>query len=424
LGVRSRTARATHISSPRGRVGVAIDFSSQIYGFLGHKTNEPAIYDCEKYSIWSDLSSVPTDINKLHEKTDFYNTKHVYVSYCNDPRTLLLEDEAYKWFMYPERTWHDFNSKDFLEQTFITHTVRRLQQHVIKFEPWKDLLKKYHSEDEQLLNRVLQILEPKISEVAKYIYNNWHQLIDYDDIYSRAYSLVESMVCGDKKSVVGGVVDKYKHRTGSKSSLKSLNRDIRIHPFSTHSKSSKSDIKKTFHENTEYLSGLIKERISANSPIVETLMLLSLIPDARSSWLTASLNRSSERIYTPSSNVSVVEFIFGKKGCSRSNIVRYLKDSFHTEKNRARKFSRFNEEVQYEPPVAMARRWKKNDISKYTAEDLASLNTMAEKVLKGKLLMAYRAYLNRSLNFSDVNERQRLSRARKILREKSPNSPH
>ena len=47
----------------------------------------------------------------------------------------------------------------------------------------------------------------------------------------------------------------------------------------------------------------------------------------------------------------------------------------------------------------------------------------SEKFLNGKRLTAYRDFLNGSLNFSDENQRQNLSRARKIIKEKSPNLP-
>lgn len=438
-----RTAQAIPQARPHGRVNVAIDFSNQIYGFQGHKTNEPSIYDCDEYSIWSSVPSVATDRKKLHEKTDFYNTRDILVNYCNNPQTLLLEDEAYSWFMSASRTWQDFNSKDFLEQTFITHTIWRLQVHVTEVEPWKELLKEYHSEDARLLNRFLEILEPKISETAKYLFNSWNQLIDYNDIYLRAFILVGSLVFGDNKKIIGEVLDAYnRNQTDNKSSIKSLNRDFRLHPFSTHSNKNKSDIKKTFHENTNFLFELIKERSSDASPIVETLLQLLINPDDRSSWLTSSLNRNSERIYCPNGNISVAEFVFGRKKYSRSPLSRYLNDSFHTEKNQRKKVTQYaddaeknrrlivtqsddgeNEYFLEEIPHA-PRRWKRNDVlRKYSLEELSQFKQKSESILKGKLLIAYKAFLDGRYYSTNRKMSKNLSRARKILREKAPDLP-
>jgi len=416
-----RTKKATSIPRPHGRVDIAIDFSSQIYGFGGHKTSEPVIYDCEKYSIWSDLPSIPIDVNKLHEKTNFYNTRHIYINYSNNTQTYLLEDEAYKWFMSPDRLLSDFESKDFLEQIFIAHTIRRLQEHIIAPEPWKDLLREYHSEDRRLLDRFLTILEPKILGVAKYLYNYWGKIIDYGDISSRAFIFVQAIAFGDNKKVIEDVLEKYNHDSAfTKTAFKKLKRDMRVHPFSTHTKSKKTDIKKTFNENIEYLLKLIKEKSHINSPIVETLLLLLLERDHKSSWLTGSLNINSERIYSLNNNISIVKFIFGKYGYSRSNIVRYLKDSFRTEKSREKNLSSLNDEFEYKDIPARAQRWKKNDIAQYTNIELNLLKAQGEKILKGKSLTAYMSFLDGSFDFSDPTQRQRLSRARKIIKEKSP----
>ena len=163
------------------------------------------------------------------------------------------------------------------------------------------------------------------------------------------------------------------------------------------------------------------QKIIDGNSIASTLLSLMLQHDARNSWITGALNRDSERVYFPNSNISIVDFIFGKKRTNRSALMRYLSDSFRTERNKINKRYSFNEKValtydegdeySYDPPPAIPRRWK-NYISP------KKLNPEYQSVidkLPPKQRTAYLSFIETTYYSGNVNNRQNLLKAKRKL---------
>jgi hypothetical protein len=406
--------KAISYSSKSGRVDVAIDFSSQIHGFGGHKTREPSIYSCREYSIWSDLPSIATNVDRLHEKTDFYNAKHIFVSYDNYSTRLLLEDEALKWWMEPQRCISDFYSTDFLEQTFITHTIWRIQEHTTAFAPWKDLLIRYRKEDEMLLQRVLSILSPKTEEAAQKYFKQTAHIISYDDIYNRVYLLVSKMAFGEGRVFIESALKDEYERPAEKLKRKQEFRDFNLHPLRSHKIRNGHNInvestkELIVNETAQYISQLSNH----DSLHAAETAILMLQRDALSMGIVGAMNRNSKRVYKPWFEANIIDYIFGR------SLFWHLKDYFKTELKRARSKIEYNDEYFYGESIEVGNKqksWKTYRDKKTIPENVF---LQIQSVLGGRKRPweAYQAFLNGTYNSADQNMRQNLRRAAAILR--------
>ena len=411
----------SNLGRPGGDAHIAIDFENQIFGFPNYSSSRfyvvSYIYESEMYSIVSFANSVG-QINavtgKLERTKAFFSTDDIYIVKGEDEE--LLDDYAYNFILQSTPGDNIFESKDFLDQTCITHTIHRLQNARTQPEPFNEYTREQQEKLTKLEDAFLKLFEPNVVAVSNFLFNRWGGSIEYGDIYSRSLTLAQAMIAGDSKLIIEDVLRNYNQNRGNKiSETRSKNRAERLHPFSTHAGKNNTDIKKTFHSDVEQLQSLIKQHAASNSPALVTLITLLVDPDARSSLITGDLNRNSERVYFPNANLSINEFILGKYGFKRSRIVRYLKDSFKTERSRAKKIDSLDEELYGETIASPPRRWKKNTVARLSNEELEQLKKEARSVLSGAPLETYIGYLSGQYDSTKPSQRQRLSRARRKI---------
>ncbi len=378
----------------KGRVAIAIDFANQIYNHKGHKTDGQYIYASETCTVFSYYD--PFENNS-------YVAQSIVVS-TSENNTVLLEDYAKDWILSPERSLNMFDSKDFLEQTCITHSIWRIQLNNDSLEPHKEYQKKRVEEDRKILNVFLKILAPKIKTVSRQLFKRFRGSIDEIEIFNQAYQLCQLMLVGENQKIIENLAD-FQTKNGRQRS-RQYQRELRLHPLRTHKNSKKPDISKATQsavkEAFNYLAHKKKNNLHTFLELFE--------PSIFANYVSSIINHDSDLVYKPWYKHNLVDHIFGTEG-KYSPLFTLLRDHFKTKINNFKKNTAFDETMSYEDLPSFKRRWIINKGNTSLDEQELSLN-LAKKILPKKQLGVYSKWLSGEYNSSDQNERQNLKKAK------------
>lgn len=430
---RRSAAAAMPSGRRRGYAHIAIDFENQIFAFPDHSVplsdGVSYIYSSNAYDIvafYGPIGKINNQTGEVDKVGARFSTDDIYVVRGKDEE--LLDDYAYDFILGSTAVDNIFESKDFLVQTCITHTIQRIWNAAQSIDPWNEVRKRRHKKVEDLENAILRLIDPKIKRTAGQLFNRWGGVIDKHEIEARALIYAAALLFGDNKKIIGRIVNS-SASGGTRSTLRNMDRDLKIHPYSTHSskKQTNVDIERMQKEGAQQISDLMLAAMQAGSwGLVETLLILRNDPDAFASFISEGISLNSKWRFCPNPHHNALDFIFGNQKRNRPPLIqRFLRDSFRTEKDRAKKQSQFNDGLENEQVPTPPRRWKKNDVSsKYSIEELSQFKTMSETILSGKLLATYKDFLSGSHDSKNEAKRQCLHRAKKIIREKAPDLPH
>lgn len=407
-----------YFSRQTGEIHISIEFSTSVHNFKGYKTvDEFCIYDCEKYSIMSYARPM---------KEGFYTAPDLYIFHKGAEEEELLEDYAFSWINDPTRDISIFNSKDFLEQTCITHCIWRIQDSNNSLEPFNDYQKEVKQRTDKIIDSMLTIFKPKLIEVVKKFHSKYQHL-DFNNIQAEALRVVSNMIIGENKKHIEKTLNILNKEPDQKQKAR-----VEFRSDSIHTIKSRKD-KKSYGPDLETIkNGAIAEILRTTNPdslySVELLVRL-LQPDNFSTFVSESLSYNSPKVYSVFNEESLANFIFGSKG-KFIPLFGYLRDVF---KNKIKQyknniysehvddFDQFTIDDSYDF-VGKGRKWKAN-INSYSESQIDNFTQEAQQVLKGKKLEAYVNWLNNAYVSSNQAERQNLHKAKVLIKESKIDIP-
>jgi hypothetical protein len=445
-----KTRNATSISRKRGGAEIAIDFENQIFGFPAYSISRfdvvSYIFESEDYDIISlgkPIGSINSLTGRLEKGSNFFSTDEIFVRFAKEGwKEILLDDYAYDFFTKQQQNISIFESSDFLDQVCITHSIRRVWHTISSIDPWNEYRKMKREKVHMLMGAILQVLEPKIAQITNSLYSGWKGAIDRGDIESATRVFANILAFGENKKVIQDVLTKM--GSGEKrSALRGVNRAYKVHPFATFSK---KKVKNTDIEGTETITRcligelLLSSAKTGNKQLFEILFQLRTDPDAYTSLVVDSISGNSERIFTPNTQHTLVDHIFGnRKRKERSRIKEYVQNLFRTQISSNKNRGDFDADVEmnhfddssYEDVMGYGRsnsavnikygrkkwRWQKNKLSKhYSQEQLEEIGVSAKAHLKGRCLDVFLKFLSEGYVTTGA-DRAALSRAKQKLRE-------
>ncbi len=389
-----------------GRINVSIDFSEQIHNFKGHKSSGRVIYSCDEYQLYSRHEAM--------NKDSFFTARDITIYDIKTDEEVLLEDYAFSWITDSERNIRDFNSKNFLEQTCITHCIWRCREDNDSFAPYNDYLKEKHEKTSLVVNALIKMLEPKIKKTIHSFYNKYPQ-IDQLDIESQARQIVYVLLIGENKKHLETTRDFILKNNEKKLEARKKFRESSVHVLKHY--------KNKVNDGIDWQTvndGTLEKILKTCSSLGDTELFLKMIePDALAMIHAQTLNYNSNLIYKPWFDDSIDEHIFGRVG-KKPLIFSILKDYFKAQinnKNNNLNLDNINESnISNDYLVGVPRRWKKNQ-NYFNESEKSYYLEKAKIVLTVKGLEVYKKWLSGNYNSSDIKERASLSRARKIIKE-------
>ncbi|MCX6739016.1 MAG: hypothetical protein NT098_03110 [Candidatus Parcubacteria bacterium] len=395
-----------YITIPYGRVHTAIDFSNQIHNFKGHQTDGHYIYYSPEYTIFSHHDPI---------KENFFEARAIVVSTENYD-SILLEDCAREWIISPERNIDIFDSKDFLEQTCITHTIWRIRTRHESLDPWNDYQREMADEDKKIEDNFLRIFDPKIKEVSNVFFKKY-PCMEREEIYAQTYLFCQLIIAGENEKVIKEIND-FKNKNG-KQQARQCNKGLKLHPLRTFANSKNFDIEKTTSESIEEILRLIP-----NAQYGGKLSLCSLLlPENLSGVVSGTINYNSKKVYKPWYDQNIRDYIFGKKGEKHSIIFSLLKDYFKTEIRHRNIHNNFDDTRSQEEVLVIKRRWKRNKPTLESESEKERILKIAQSILPKKQLVVYIKWLQGAYNSGNQNERQNLKKAKDKIKQTKANIP-
>lgn len=407
-----------YLSRRTGEIHVSIEFPTSVYNFRGYKTvNDFCIYDCKKYTIMSYARPM---------RDGFYTAPDLYILHKDTEEEELLEDYAFKWINDPTRDVSIFNSKDFLEQTCITHCIWRIQDSNNSIAPFNDYQKELKNETDKIVDSILRIFRSKIDEVVKKFHSRYQHL-DFSDIYSEALRIVSNMTIGESKKHIEKTLDILNKEPNQKQKAR-----VEFRSDSIHTTKSRKD-KKSYGPDLETMKdgafAEILKTTNPDSPYSVELFVRLLQPDNFSAFVSESLSYNSPKVYSVFNNQNLEDFVFGEKG-RHIPLYNHLKDFFKNKIKRYKKniyedhldnFDEFSEDGRYDFG-GKSRKWKINK-NNYSEFEIDVFIKEAQRILKGKKLEAYSKWLNNTYVSSSQAERQNLHKAKVLIKESKIDIP-
>lgn len=392
-------------SKPLGRVDIAIDFEKEIYNFKGFKVEGDTIYKAKKYSIYSNSEAI---------KECLFKAKHIIVAVPGSKEE-LLEIYAYKWITSSERKISDFNSKDFLDQLCITHSILRVQSSNHELESNNDIYKKFKKEDALVQSAILKLLETNIKKTSAY-FSSRNQVLDSLDVYAKTYEITSLLFGGENKKHVEQTLEFLVKNPEKKLLVKQMFRDHSVHTVKKNKNNKNTHDLKTIEK-------LFRESISSSIgkisiPQIDYILRSMIEPNHLATHVTKALNHNSSKIFKPSFENNLNDHIFGSKG-KHSFILSLLKDNFKSTVNqshsRHESYESYDleniEDTHNNSDYALPKRWGKHAKihNSLTIED-ALIKT--KKHLGEKQFEVYKKWLLGTYVSNYQNDRTALSRAR------------
>ena len=433
-----RSAQASCISHPHGHADIAIDFENQIFGFPNYskvfKNVVSYIYTSDLYTIVSHhdpVGRIDPNTGKLKIEGSLFATEDIWVMKSNGNEE-LLDTYSLNWVTSHEFGLSSFESKDFLEQTCISHSIWRIRMQNDSIEPWNNVRRRYAKEVENIKNAFLKVFEPRIRDVVTRFHRKY-PYIELNAIHSKAFEIASILLIGENRKHIEQSVTKYHNEPSKKAENRKYFRDNSVHTLKSYKDDHKSSID-LVKKSAEALKDIL-----FFAPRLDADTLLGLLQsDSYSSIISGAINRDSNRIYKPDANLNLAEFIFGKKG-RYIPLFNYLKDYFKNDTKRHKKLRFNNDEKSFHEAdniehqhlfknsnqedgpsywlnddsdnnsdfFRTSKKWKIN-IHNFTAEEI-------KLILPKKQSCAYSAWLKNSYNSNDTRERKNLERAKKKL---------
>lgn len=373
----------------------------------------------------------------------WYECEQISISLKSSPtKNICLDDFAFSWakgdISSLKFTIESFESQDFLEQLCITYLIARLRKEYNQSTKTNksdgflaQYLRKRVKENKDILDIFLKVLISKIkyfSEIFSKEYN-----IDCNTVLSVSLMFASISITGENRKVIDDLILKYKENPKDKKVIRAHDRTLRITPFETPEKNrlfnptcinregkeikKRTDIKSMAEASHEVFieSLFIMSKEGDPCNMLVPVMLDAISKDKNLSDLTTlTINRNSERIYTPNSKYSLVSFIFGHGKGNYSRLHSYLRDTL------LRKTyiqDEIDENKSYKFPAPKNKYWKKHskwqdETSEEKKRILAELSFLSPK--------QYLAVEKQLVGFGGLttNERQNLTKARKQIKNK------